>query len=185
MNDGLAQHARQAEQISSFASLWSTTAEPGIAFPSLMGDAQADVAVVGAGYTGLSAALHLAERGASVIVLETQKPGWGASGRNGGQVIPDYPMPLVAPEPPAPSRVEQRLRSRTSDCLSIVQVSHAVSPSVRRLGPAPSAPSCPVRWAASVPSTWSPVGTRGREQESCPRRSWGRQFAGPPAGPSG
>lgn len=88
MNDGLAQHAGQAEQTGSFASLWSATAEPGIAFPSLMGDAQADVAVVGAGYTGLSAALHLAEQGASVIVLETQQPGWGASGRNGGQVIP-------------------------------------------------------------------------------------------------
>jgi glycine/D-amino acid oxidase-like deaminating enzyme len=71
-----------------FASLWSATAVPGIAFPSLSGDAQADVAVVGAGYTGLSAALHLAERGISVIVLEAHEPGWGASGRNGGQVIP-------------------------------------------------------------------------------------------------
>ena len=44
--------------------------------------------MVGAGYTGLSAALHLAERGADVVVLDAAEPGWGASGRNGGQVIP-------------------------------------------------------------------------------------------------
>ena len=44
--------------------------------------------MVGAGYTGLSAALHLAERGADVVVLDAAEPGWGGSGRNGGQVIP-------------------------------------------------------------------------------------------------
>lgn len=54
--------------------------------PPLQGAAQADVCIVGAGYTGLSAALHLAERGLSVIVLEAQRVGFGASGRNGGQV---------------------------------------------------------------------------------------------------
>lgn len=48
------------------------------------GEIQADVAVIGAGFTGLSAALHLAEGGADVVVLEAQVPGWGASGRNGG-----------------------------------------------------------------------------------------------------
>jgi glycine/D-amino acid oxidase-like deaminating enzyme len=46
------------------------------------------VAIVGAGYTGLSTALHLAEAGVSVCVLDAHAPGWGASGRNGGQVIP-------------------------------------------------------------------------------------------------
>lgn len=43
-----------------------------------------NVAIIGAGFTGLSAALHLAERGVSVAVLDAQQPGWGASGRNGG-----------------------------------------------------------------------------------------------------
>ncbi len=52
----------------------------------LAGDEEADVCVVGAGYTGLSAALHLAERGYSVVVLEAERIGWGASGRNGGQL---------------------------------------------------------------------------------------------------
>ena len=52
----------------------------------LAGDVEADVCIVGAGYTGLSAALHLAERGYSVVVLEAERVGWGASGRNGGQL---------------------------------------------------------------------------------------------------
>jgi len=50
------------------------------------GDSWPKIAVVGAGYTGLSAALHLAERGARVTLLEAHEPGWGAAGRNGGQV---------------------------------------------------------------------------------------------------
>ena len=54
--------------------------------PALAGRETADVCVVGAGFTGVSAALHLAERGYSVIVLEAERVGWGASGRNGGQV---------------------------------------------------------------------------------------------------
>ena len=69
-------------------SLWTDTAGAAPGTPPLRGDARVDVAVVGAGYTGLSAALHLAERGVDVAVLEGQSPGWGASGRNGGQVIP-------------------------------------------------------------------------------------------------
>ncbi len=48
------------------------------------GEIRADVAIVGAGFTGLSAALHLAEAGTDVVVLEAETPGWGASGRNGG-----------------------------------------------------------------------------------------------------
>ncbi len=54
--------------------------------PPLDGDARADVCVVGGGYTGLSAALHLARAGLSVRLLEAQRIGFGASGRNGGQV---------------------------------------------------------------------------------------------------
>jgi gamma-glutamylputrescine oxidase len=54
--------------------------------PPLSGMQDADVCIVGAGYTGLSAALHLAQRGLRVIVLDAQRVGFGASGRNGGQV---------------------------------------------------------------------------------------------------
>jgi glycine/D-amino acid oxidase-like deaminating enzyme len=54
------------------------------AYPKLVRDETADVAIVGGGYTGLSAALHLAQAGRKVILLDEQQPGWGASGRNGG-----------------------------------------------------------------------------------------------------
>ena len=69
-------------------SLYAATARPAAPTPPLDGDASADVVVVGAGFTGLSTALHLAERGTRVVVLEANEPGWGASGRNGGQVNP-------------------------------------------------------------------------------------------------
>ena len=68
--------------------LYRDTAEPAAATPPLDGDIRADVAVVGGGFTGLSTALHLAEQGAQVVLLEAEEPGWGASGRNGGQVNP-------------------------------------------------------------------------------------------------
>jgi gamma-glutamylputrescine oxidase len=55
--------------------------------PALAERLQADVCVVGGGYAGVSAALELAERGFDVVLLEAQRIGWGASGRNGGQVI--------------------------------------------------------------------------------------------------
>ena len=67
-------------------SYYAATAQGLIDRPSLAGDARADVCIIGGGYTGLSAALHLAERGRSVIVVEAHKIGWGASGRNGGQL---------------------------------------------------------------------------------------------------
>ena len=55
-------------------------------FPCLNGEIQADVCVVGGGFTGLSTALHLAQSGYKVTLLEAQRLGFGASGRNGGQV---------------------------------------------------------------------------------------------------
>lgn len=58
--------------------------------PPLQGEAEADVVVVGGGFAGLSAALEMAQRGLSVVVLEADRVGSGASGRNGGQVIVGY-----------------------------------------------------------------------------------------------
>lgn len=68
--------------------LYRDTAGPGDSLPPLDADERADAVIVGAGFTGLSTALHLAEKGARVVVLEAQDPGFGASGRNGGQVNP-------------------------------------------------------------------------------------------------
>ena len=70
-------------------SLWRETARPAVPYPALDGDTQAEVAVIGAGFTGLSAAYHLArEHGIQAVVLEAGPVGWGASGRNGGFCAP-------------------------------------------------------------------------------------------------
>jgi glycine/D-amino acid oxidase-like deaminating enzyme len=69
-------------------SLWAHVSPPGPALPALEGEEEAEVAVVGAGFTGLSAAIHLREAGIGATVVEAAEPGWGASGRNNGQVIP-------------------------------------------------------------------------------------------------
>lgn len=66
--------------------LWEASAPPAPATTPLLGDATADVAIIGAGFTGSSAALHAAELGASVVVLEAMEIGFGASGRNVGLV---------------------------------------------------------------------------------------------------
>ena len=69
-------------------SLWAHTASPEVDAAALQGAIEADVAIVGAGFTGCAAALALAARGARVVVLEANAVGWGASGTTGGQVIP-------------------------------------------------------------------------------------------------
>ena len=75
-------------------SLWRATATPLDPQPSLDGRRETDVAIVGAGFTGCSAALHLALSGTNCIVLDAGQPGIGASGRNGGQVNPGIKKPL-------------------------------------------------------------------------------------------
>jgi len=72
------------------ASYYEASATRPAAAPALAGHIEADVCVVGAGYAGLSAALELAQRGYSVAVLEARQVVWGASGRNGGQVIAGF-----------------------------------------------------------------------------------------------
>ncbi|MCH7643196.1 MAG: FAD-binding oxidoreductase [Myxococcales bacterium] len=69
-------------------SLWAATAPSPASCPPLSGDRFAELGVVGGGFTGLSAAYHAAEAGAEVVLVEAAEPGWGAAGRNGGQVIP-------------------------------------------------------------------------------------------------
>ena len=68
------------------ASYYAATVTPLTPFPMLKGQTRADVCIIGGGYTGLSAALHLAQRGYDVVLLEAHRVGFGASGRNGGQV---------------------------------------------------------------------------------------------------
>ncbi|QDL94274.1 FAD-binding oxidoreductase (plasmid) [Paroceanicella profunda] len=77
----------ESERPSLSRSLWTDTATPRPETPPFTGPDETDVAIVGGGFTGLSAALHLAEAGRAVTLLDSHHPGWGASGRNGGQVI--------------------------------------------------------------------------------------------------
>jgi glycine/D-amino acid oxidase-like deaminating enzyme len=74
-------------------SLWAAVTPPGPDLPELTGAQTADVIVIGAGFTGLSTALHLREAGVDVAIVEAAEPGWGASGRNNGQVIPTLSRP--------------------------------------------------------------------------------------------
>lgn len=69
------------------ASYYAASANRALELASLQGEQQADVCVVGGGFSGLNTAIELAERGLSVVLLEAHRIGWGASGRNGGQLI--------------------------------------------------------------------------------------------------
>ena len=69
---------------------YAATANPSPDYPELEGEVGAGVCVVGAGFTGLSVALNLVERGYDVVVLEGARVGWGASGRNGGQIVSGF-----------------------------------------------------------------------------------------------
>ena len=76
-----------ADHISSY---YAASANAAPAYPRLQGSVQADVCVVGGGIAGCSTALHLAERGYRVVLLEGRRIGWGASGRSGGQAITGF-----------------------------------------------------------------------------------------------
>ena len=77
LNNGPAQRA---------PSYYSATLNDHSEYPQLKGTVQVDVAIIGGGFTGVATAVELAERGLKVAIVETNRIGWGASGRNGGQV---------------------------------------------------------------------------------------------------
>lgn len=72
------------------SSYYAATAHAAPSHPPLSGDVTADVCVIGGGFSGVASALSLAERGRDVVLLEANRIGWGASGRNGGQVLPGW-----------------------------------------------------------------------------------------------
>src|SRR5260370_5636693 len=74
-------------------SLWAAVTPAGPNLPELIGNNEADVIIIGGGFTGLSTALHLREAGVDVAIVEAMEPGWGAAGRNHGQVIPTLSRP--------------------------------------------------------------------------------------------
>lgn len=90
-------------------SYYADTAHAALPWPQLSESIECDVCIVGAGFTGLSSALFLAEAGYDVVVLEANHVGWGASGRNGGQVVNSYSRDIDV--------IEDRYGSRTADML--------------------------------------------------------------------
>lgn len=91
------------------ASWYAASANAAPERPSLAGDVSCDVCVVGAGFTGISAALHLAEQGLKVMVLEAARVGYGASGRNGGQIVNSYSRDMDV--------IEERFGAQTARAL--------------------------------------------------------------------
>jgi glycine/D-amino acid oxidase-like deaminating enzyme len=91
---------QDTSELSAEFGVWANTAPAALALPSLTERTECDILVIGAGYTGLSTALHLAEQSISCTVIEAQQPGWGASGRNTGWLEPNWwmkqPKDLIA-----------------------------------------------------------------------------------------
>jgi glycine/D-amino acid oxidase-like deaminating enzyme len=101
-------------------SLWAavTPARPDL--PALTGAQTCDVVVIGAGFSGRSSALYLGEAGVDVAVVDAMEPGWGASGRNNGQVIPTLSRPdpedIVRQHGAVGERFVAPLRDSASTC---------------------------------------------------------------------
>ncbi len=106
-------------------SLWAAATPPGRDLSPLDGDLNVDTVVIGAGFTGLSTALHLAISGCNVAVLEAVAPGWGASGRNNGQVIPNLtraePASIIAQHGAAGERFVALLRDSAQTLFDLVR----------------------------------------------------------------
>jgi glycine/D-amino acid oxidase-like deaminating enzyme len=106
-------------------SLWADVTPAGLPLQPLQGAHAADVVVIGAGFTGLSTALHLRRAGIGVTVLEAVEPGWGASGRNNGQVIPTLsraePDEIVARHGEVGDRFVALLRDSASFLFDLVR----------------------------------------------------------------
>lgn len=95
-------------------SYYAATANDRRIRPALAGEVEADICIVGAGFTGISAGIELAERGYSVVVLEAMRIGFGASGRNGGQIVNGYSRDL--------SVIETRYGAKRAEALGAMSL---------------------------------------------------------------
>src|SRR4029077_15555356 len=106
-------------------SLWAAATPSGPDLPELIGAQQADVIVIGAGFTGRSTAVPLRGAGGDVAIVEAMEPGWGASGRNNGQVIPTLsrpdPQDIVARHGAAGERFVGLLRDSASTLFDLAR----------------------------------------------------------------
>ncbi|MGE3745560.1 MAG: NAD(P)/FAD-dependent oxidoreductase [Sphingomonadaceae bacterium] len=117
---------------------WSRTATPLDPFEPLTSGVSADVVVIGGGYTGLTAALHAAEGGKSVVLLEAEQPGWAASGRNAAQVCPFFygatpPKIMKAHGDELGSRINRLIASSGKFVWDLIE-KHSIDCNPRRTG---------------------------------------------------
>ncbi|MDX1433869.1 MAG: FAD-binding oxidoreductase [Gammaproteobacteria bacterium] len=116
-------------------SYYAASANPHPRHAALEGEVEADVCVVGAGFTGVSAALHLAERGYRVALLEAARIGWGASGRNGGQLGTGLRKDLIELEPRLGRARARELWDMAAEAMDIVRARierHAIACDYKR-----------------------------------------------------
>ena len=134
-------------------SLWAATAVPAKSFAPLAGEVQADVAIIGGGYTGLSAALHLAADGHQPVVLEANSLGWGASGRNGGVVSAKFRLSFADAATAHGMDVARRMYAIAHEAVDLLEElvdHHAIAAAdYRRVGQVKGAHN-PVTLAATV-----------------------------------
>ena len=117
--------------------LWSATAVEAPQTPPLSESTKADICVIGGGYAGLSTALHLAEKGVDVVLIEAKEVGFGGSGRNGGQVIPGLKYDPDEIEAMFPGDAGRRLvdfAGRTADFVFDLIAKHKMNVPLRRAG---------------------------------------------------
>jgi len=146
--------------------LYLDTAEPAPPTPPLEGAVRADVAIVGGGITGLSTALHAAEAGATVVLMEAEEPGFGASGRNGGQVNPGLKLDPDAVErdfgPDLGRRMNALAGAAPSLVFDLIQ-RHGIACDARRNGTLRAAVR--PKHAAAIRSTLEQLARRGAPVE--------------------
>ena len=91
-------HSSSAQAVETIKSYYTDSANMSPSRANLQANINADICVIGGGFSGLSSALHLVEKGYRVVLLEACKIGWGASGRNGGQIVNGFSRDLIAIE---------------------------------------------------------------------------------------
>lgn len=120
------------------ATLWHATAAPGAAYPIAAGEIEADLAVIGGGFAGLSTALLAAEAGLSVVLLEAERIGWGASGRNAGFVVPNFakvdPEAVLARLGPDRGAALNRFAAESADLVFALIRRHEIACDARQSG---------------------------------------------------
>ena len=124
-------------KLSPVRSIWESTGNAPPALPSLQGDSAHDVAIIGAGFTGLSAAHHLHKADVDCVVLEANDAGWGASGRNGGMAVARFKKPFSTLAGKYGNETARRLHGMIHEALDTLEATvreHGIDCDFKRCG---------------------------------------------------